>query len=213
MASPGDDPPADKKTTPPRGNALRELLESLRRGEPAKPGPRGPEGEPRFTDDAEVFELLSALSVDPVDLAELRRTLAEESASDVARLRLDQLVRLARVRIARGELDLSPVAGPVPRWEDRVLTIPEEKAEAEFEPPAAAPPAKEEATTTDWIEIELVNASGRPMEGTRYLIEPSDGTKREGRLDGKGRARLDKIPPGNCDVSFPDTDGRDWEAA
>ncbi|NPC85630.1 hypothetical protein HPC49_46510, partial [Pyxidicoccus fallax] len=30
-----------------------------------------------------------------------------------------------------------------------------------------------------------------------------------GRLDDNGRARINGLPPGPCEVEFPDTDGRD----
>jgi hypothetical protein len=61
-----------------------------------------------------------------------------------------------------------------------------------------------------WIEIELHTDSGEPMAGARYRIRKPDGSAAEGTLDGAGRARLDGLEPGTCQVSFPDIDKGEW---
>ncbi len=64
-----------------------------------------------------------------------------------------------------------------------------------------------------WIEIELVDEDGLPVEGERYTVETPDGDARHGTLDARGRARIDGIDPGTCTVCFPDRDGSVWDAA
>jgi type VI secretion system secreted protein VgrG len=64
-----------------------------------------------------------------------------------------------------------------------------------------------------WIEIELVDEEGQPVPSEKYLIELSDGTKKEGMLDSEGHARVDGIDPGTCKVSFPNRDAKDWKKA
>jgi len=61
-----------------------------------------------------------------------------------------------------------------------------------------------------WIEIELVDKEDEPVPSEKYLIHLPDGTKKESMLDSEGRARVDGIDPGTCNVSFPDRDAKDW---
>lgn len=79
-------------------------------------------------------------------------------------------------------------------------------------PPPAAPPPRPTATKT-WIEIELVDDKGKPVVGERYRIVLPDGSQEEERLDGHGRARINNLDPGECQISFPDIDGREWGPA
>ncbi len=62
-----------------------------------------------------------------------------------------------------------------------------------------------------WIEIELYDTADRPVTGQRYRITLPDGSTREGRLDGRGFARIDGIDPGTCRVTFPDLHKGDWK--
>ena len=71
----------------------------------------------------------------------------------------------------------------------------------------------EAGPTTDWIEIEMVDPSGKPVQGVRFHIELPDGSQRDGVLDEKGRARYDGIEAGQCRISFPDLDKDAWEPA
>jgi type VI secretion system secreted protein VgrG len=65
-----------------------------------------------------------------------------------------------------------------------------------------------------WIEIELIDDQGKPVAGEHYRITLPDGTTlAEGRLDMKGRARVDGIDPGTCKVTFPDLDATTWRPA
>lgn len=82
-------------------------------------------------------------------------------------------------------------------------------AKEEEEPPAPPREVREEKT---WIEIVLVDDGDppQPMAFKRYRIELPDGSVREGMLDQHGAAQLEGIDPGECLVSFPDFDSRDW---
>lgn len=64
-----------------------------------------------------------------------------------------------------------------------------------------------------WIEIELVGEDGSPIRNEEYLIVTSDLQKHIGMTDGKGRARLERIPAGECKVSFPRLDQDAWRFA
>jgi type VI secretion system secreted protein VgrG len=67
------------------------------------------------------------------------------------------------------------------------------------------PPPKE------WIEIELVDKDGNPVPGEKYSIKLPDGSVAEGTLDSNGKARVDGVDPGNCEVTFPNLDKTVWE--
>jgi hypothetical protein len=64
-----------------------------------------------------------------------------------------------------------------------------------------------------WIEIELLDDSGQPVPGEAYQIELPDGRVVRGRLDSEGKARFRNIDPGTCQVSFPEIDAAEWDAA
>lgn len=67
--------------------------------------------------------------------------------------------------------------------------------------------------TTEWIEIVLVDALGEAVADEPYRVQLPDGSLREGRLDAQGRARLDGVPPGSCQVTFPELDAAEWRRA
>ena len=67
------------------------------------------------------------------------------------------------------------------------------------------------ATEKTWVEIEMVDQDFKPVAGEAYVIVLPDGTRRTGTLDAAGRARIDDIDPGACDVSFPNIDGGEWK--
>ncbi|MGC4053370.1 MAG: hypothetical protein QM757_29055 [Paludibaculum sp.] len=87
-------------------------------------------------------------------------------------------------------------------------------APAEAPPPA---PTRGSGTppppTKTWIEFKLVDNDDKPIANERYKVKLTDGTISEGRLSASGTVRFNNIDPGNCDISFPDLDARDWAAA
>jgi len=72
--------------------------------------------------------------------------------------------------------------------------------------------AREAAQQLTWIQIELVDAAGRPIPNEPYKVELPDGGIRQGALDAAGRAYIGEIKPGQCRVSFPDIDANEWRA-
>ncbi len=84
---------------------------------------------------------------------------------------------------------------------------------------AAAGPAAEkeekpdvvDPKKTSWVEIELVDDEGLPVAFEPYRVQLPNGQTIEGTLDGRGQARIEGIDPGNCKVTFPDRDAKDWK--
>jgi hypothetical protein len=64
---------------------------------------------------------------------------------------------------------------------------------------------------TTWIEIVLVDPDGKPAAGERYKLTLPDGTVQWGNLDSQGKARVERLQPGNCQVTFPDRDQEVWD--
>jgi hypothetical protein len=64
-----------------------------------------------------------------------------------------------------------------------------------------------------WIEIRLVDTQGKPIPGERYRLRLPDASIVEGLLDEEGKARVEGILSGQCKVSFPGFDAREWRAA
>ena len=63
-----------------------------------------------------------------------------------------------------------------------------------------------------WLEIELADDQDKRVGGVKYVLTLPDGeTTREGTLDEYGFAREEKLPVGECQVSFPDFDGSAWD--
>lgn len=58
----------------------------------------------------------------------------------------------------------------------------------------------------DWIQIELLDASGQPVPKADYLIKLADNSEIEGKLDDDGRAKIEGIIPGQYWVQFPGHD-------
>ena len=61
-----------------------------------------------------------------------------------------------------------------------------------------------------WIEIVLRTDSGDPVPGEEYMVVAPDQAVYTGVLDEAGFARIDGLPAGQCKVSFPLIDKREW---
>lgn len=82
-------------------------------------------------------------------------------------------------------------------------------------PPPPAPGGEVPAIAPDdpptWLEIELIGEDGNGVVGERYVVVPPSGGPVTGFLDEDGRAILDGLTPGTCQVSFPDLDSDAWQ--
>lgn len=59
-------------------------------------------------------------------------------------------------------------------------------------------------TFTDWISFSLQGYQNGRMGDQSYSLTLPDGSQRNGKLDGKGFARVEDIPPGPCSLEFPE---------
>ena len=112
-----------------------------------------------------------------------------------------QLKQRLRTAFLRGEL----VALPVKQRAYRSLPPP-------LQVPRRPPPERSPEPELTFIAIQLVDETGKPVPRLRYRVETPDGRSREGTLNARGEAREDGLPPGQCRVTFPDLDAKDWQA-
>jgi type VI secretion system secreted protein VgrG len=99
----------------------------------------------------------------------------------------------------------------MPAFEHKLINAPKHRPPAPTAADAAASDDKEDKKLS-WIEIKLIDEDGAPVPGERYVVTLPDGkVVASGTLDSEGFARVDNIDPGNCQVTFPDRDGRSWE--
>lgn len=62
-----------------------------------------------------------------------------------------------------------------------------------------------------FLEIELVDEKGNPIPNEAYEVTAPDGTLLTGAVDDKGKARVEPIVPGLCQVRFPGLDHEEWD--
>ena len=56
----------------------------------------------------------------------------------------------------------------------------------------------------DWVEVKLIDDDEKPVPNAKYVIEFSDGVRRNGQTGSDGLATEKNIPPGPYSISFPD---------
>ena len=89
-------------------------------------------------------------------------------------------------------------------------------ADVTYEAPSHIESASEDDEDEDkaWIEIELVDEDDNPVAGEQYRITLPDGeTVATGTTDSNGIARVTRIDPGNCQITFTNLDEDAWEKA
>lgn len=62
-------------------------------------------------------------------------------------------------------------------------------------------------TFKDWFEIKLLDREGKPRGDEPYTVTFADGSTKDGQLDGNGYAKVEKVPPGKCTVTFKNLKG------
>jgi hypothetical protein len=79
-----------------------------------------------------------------------------------------------------------------------------DNAPAETAPAKKAVVSKEKTDEKTWFRVQLVDEEGQPMKDEDYVVVDSTGTRRTGKLDGKGEMYIPPmLPEGECTVNFP----------
>ena len=125
--------------------------------------------------------------------------LASKECSVPSPLTVDETIaKLAETSVV--DLPKVPTVNDLPaQYEEAKKAIVEPISEALPESPTTAPPEEEEK---QWVEIKLLDDSGEPMIEQDYWIKDAEGGEHQGKTDKKGMAKLENLPPGDCEVSF-----------
>ena len=75
----------------------------------------------------------------------------------------------------------------------------------------SATETQEEDGKLHYVAIELQDKEGNPVPGEAYEVKLPDGSTRRGRLDDEGKARIDDIPGGKCEITFTRIHGEEWD--
>jgi hypothetical protein len=73
-------------------------------------------------------------------------------------------------------------------------------------PGSVAPSAPPAPVKTHFIEIQLFDDANQPVAGEQYEITTPDGKKRTGATNNNGVGRETGLPPGTCQIRFPNLD-------
>ncbi len=112
-----------------------------------------------------------------------------------------------------GDLDPGECEIRWPEMDDEAMT--DRPTRLGWTPEAVRSPSTRAAARSQprtWVEVALVDHEGQPMPGERFSLRLPDGTLREGRLDGRGRARFADIDAGDCVLRWPDLEDEAVEA-
>jgi hypothetical protein len=116
--------------------------------------------------------------------------------------------------------DENVVADLFAAWENRELHLLKRRIrrgsdteEASRSTPPRSPKRTGSSEIKTWIEIILEDQDDKPVAGIKYRLRITDGSVREGELDGKGSTRVDGIDPGMCEIMFPELDAKRWYRA
>lgn len=64
-----------------------------------------------------------------------------------------------------------------------------------------------------WIGVELKDSEGTPVPGMRFRITASDGKVASGTTGPDGKGKIEGVPEGSYDITFPDLDKEVWDPA
>jgi hypothetical protein len=159
---------------------------------------REPERPPiDFHGERSAFDFLTHLVCDPGSMATLRRVAADDArCASLSGLRDHDVLRYLASRLVSGRIKVIPalarqVSGAATEAEDSK---------------AARPGSRLAVDATHWIEIEVVDDSGKGVPDIEYRLVCPDGDVRWGTTGKAGYARETGLPAGTCKVSFPGID-------
>ena len=123
------------------------------------------------------------------------------------------LARQARDAVNRGDLLVLDGWQVGDRWTARRRAeAPAPRADSPPEPATPPSPIRRAATPdrTAWIEFEIVDEAGRPCRGVTVTLEAPDGKSLRATADADGHVRVEGLVEGECKMTLPSVDGRDW---
>jgi hypothetical protein len=59
----------------------------------------------------------------------------------------------------------------------------------------------------DFIEFKLIDQEGRGVKNAKYNLKLPNGKTKEGKLDANGYVKIEDVPPGKYELTFPEVKG------
>jgi hypothetical protein len=64
-----------------------------------------------------------------------------------------------------------------------------------------------------WVEVQMLDETRAPVPALECEVVGPNGEVHHGVTDENGIFRVDGVPPGSCQISFPALDGKVWKKA
>jgi hypothetical protein len=151
--------------------------------------------------------VVGGVEVAPCSIPGLLRTVRRQ---DLRRL----LVRVLGGGAGSGQLDaLATAVRLLEKQRLRMFRMPDSIVPVEPQTTHELVRGQGVAVANHWIEIVLEDDEGKKVPRARYRVVLHDKSERDGHLDENGFARLEHLPAGTCEVTFPDLDEDTWSRA
>jgi uncharacterized protein (DUF2345 family) len=147
-----------------------------------------------------------------LDVMQLRRLIADEPGTAASlRAMLYELGDVAGLSFITDDELAERVAGHVARRHlrvhvERYVPMASETVELAYEPHHEPEPLLDDEDDRHFIEVELLDEAGAPVQGERCRIVLPNGSERFERTDHNGLVRVDRTIAGQCTITFPDLD-------
>ena len=139
----------------------------------------------------------------------------QEARELIAIITSNQMIPPAEVAAWQRAADLLQEPG-IARYESGLLmlrVVPRRNLRSPSAEPPITPSQLARLTNTHFVAIEVVDEEGVGVEGIGYSITTPDNQQYTGVTDANGGARIDNIPAGQCQISFPELDKDSYKAA
>ena len=70
-----------------------------------------------------------------------------------------------------------------------------------------------DSSPNSWVGVEVKDANGKPLPNEPYQVKLSDGSITSGTTDEKGRARVEGVKKGQCEIRLPNRHNSEWKKA
>jgi hypothetical protein len=99
------------------------------------------------------------------------------------------------------------------KWRTQMIACDSSGPRGSPEAPAEEPPAPSKGPSKEnhWVGIQLIDEDGDPVPNAKFKVTLPDGSIKKGSLDDQGMARFGGIDPGQCQISFPEIDAKEWK--
>jgi hypothetical protein len=158
------------------------------------PGEAGVFSFLEYSSQADARRYLEEYAGDTMALWQMRMALAEDAMGlDVTQMDEAEVMDEVAWRVTQRQLTIAEeLDEPLP-----AITEPEAASSSSAAPPPELPRSKK----LTWIEVKVVwDRDGKPVKNLRLVVRTPDGVENFFDTNSEGKARVEEIEPGTCDV-------------